>query len=86
MQEAAVTAIEQGEDFVASFVQHCRTGRDIVSSRLAAMPRVQAIPSPGAFYAMFAVDGVTDTLEFCRRAVHEARIGMAPGTSFGLRV
>jgi aspartate aminotransferase len=83
MQAAAITAIEHGEEFVAGFVQHCRTGRDIVSSRLAAMPRVHAIPSPGAFYAMFAVDGVTDTLEFCRRAVHEARIGMAPGTSFG---
>jgi aspartate/methionine/tyrosine aminotransferase len=64
-------------------VQHCRTGRDIVAQRLAAMPRVRAIPSPGAFYAMFEIEGVTDTLHFCKRAVHEARIGMAPGTSFG---
>jgi aspartate/methionine/tyrosine aminotransferase len=83
MQAAAVTAIEQGEDFVAGFVNHCRTGRTIVADRLAAMPRIRTIPSPGAFYAMFEVDGVTDTFQFCKRAVHEAKIGMAPGTSFG---
>jgi aspartate/methionine/tyrosine aminotransferase len=83
MQAAAVTAIEQGEDFVAGFVNHCRTGRTIVADRLAAMARIRTIPSPGAFYAMFEVDGVTDTFQFCKRAVHEAKIGMAPGTSFG---
>jgi aspartate/methionine/tyrosine aminotransferase len=32
---------------------------------------------------MFEIDGVTDTFQFCKRAVHEARIGMAPGTAFG---
>jgi aspartate/methionine/tyrosine aminotransferase len=83
MQAAAITAIEQGEDFVASFVNHCRTGRTIVADRLAAMPRIRPIPSPGAFYAMFEIDGVADTFQFCKRAVHEARIGMAPGTAFG---
>ncbi len=83
MQAAGIVAIEEGEDFIAGFVAHCRTGRDIVAARLGAMVRVTAIPSPGAFYAMFEVEGVTDTLQFCKRAVHEARIGMAPGTSFG---
>jgi aspartate/methionine/tyrosine aminotransferase len=83
MQAAAIEAIEHGEAFVADFVNHCRTGRDIVAHRLAAMPRIHAIPSQGAFYAMFEADGVSDTFAFCKRAVHEARIGMAPGTSFG---
>ena len=32
---------------------------------------------------MFEVEGVTDTLGFCKRAVGEARIGMAPGVAFG---
>ncbi len=83
MQAAGITAIEQGEDFVAGFVAHCRAGRDIVTARLAAMPRVRAVPPQGAFYAMFEVDGVTDTFRFCHRAVGEALIGMAPGISFG---
>jgi aspartate/methionine/tyrosine aminotransferase len=54
-----------------------------VIERLAAMPRVRAIPPQGAFYTMFEVDRMTDSFEFCRRALHEAGIGMAPGTSFG---
>ena len=47
------------------------------------MPRIRNIPNAGGFYAMFDVAGVNDTLTFCKRAVHEAKIGMAPGTSFG---
>ncbi len=83
MQAAGIAALEDGEPFIASFVAHCRTGRDIVAERLAAMPRVRAIPGAGAFYTMFGVEGVRDTFNFCKRAVHEAKIGMAPGTSFG---
>jgi len=83
MQAAGIVALEQGEDFVAGFVAHCRAGRDIVSQRLASMKRVRAIPPQGAFYVMFEVDGMTDSFAFCRRAVREAGIGMAPGTSFG---
>ncbi len=83
MQAGGIAAIEHGEAFVESFVARCRTGRGIVADRLAAMPRVRAIPAQGAFYATFEVDGMNDTFAFCRRAVHEARIGMAPGTSFG---
>ena len=83
MQAGAIAALEHGEDVVHAFVEKCRAGRDLVSRRLAAMERVRPIPSQGAFYAMFEVDSMTDSLGFCRRAVHEAHIGMAPGTSFG---
>lgn len=83
LQYGCIAALEQGEDFVKWFVERCRVAHDIANERLAGMPRVANIPSSGAFYAMFGVEGVTDTLTFCKRAVHEARIGMAPGTSFG---
>ena len=83
LQHAAIVALDQGEDFVKSFATRCDAGRQVVNERLARMKRVRNIPSEGAFYAMFSVDGVTDTLQFCKRAVVEAKIGMAPGTSFG---
>ena len=54
-----------------------------MNDRLARMPRIRNVPNQGSFYAMFEVDGVTDTLAFCKRAVAEAKIGMAPGTAFG---
>jgi aspartate/methionine/tyrosine aminotransferase len=83
LQEGCIAALEQGEDFVRSFVDRCRAGREVVNARLGAMSRVRNIPAAGAFYAMFEVEGVTDTLAFCKRAVAEARLGMAPGTAFG---
>jgi aspartate aminotransferase len=83
LQHGCIAALDHGEDFVRFFVERCRTARAIANERLEAMPRVQNIPNNGAFYAMIEIEGVTDTLRFCKRAVHEARIGMAPGTSFG---
>ena len=83
LQAGCIAALEQGEDFVHSFVERCRTARGIANARLDAMRGVRNIPSMGAFYAMFEVEGVTDTLTFCQRAAVEAGIGMAPGTAFG---
>lgn len=84
LQFGAIAALNEGDAFTASFVARCAAGRDIVNARLGRMPRVRNIPNNGSFYAMFSVDGVTDTLTFCKRAVREARIGMAPGEAFGL--
>jgi aspartate aminotransferase len=83
LQYGAIAALRHGEDFVKYFADRCRGGRDLVNRRLARMPRVRNIPSTGGFYAMFDVDGVNDTLSFCKRAVLEAKIGMAPGIAFG---
>ena len=71
------------QDFVKFFAERCRGGRDLVNARLARMPRIRNIPNTGGFYAMFEVEGVHDTLTFCKRAVLEAKIGMAPGIAFG---
>jgi aspartate/methionine/tyrosine aminotransferase len=32
---------------------------------------------------MFGVEGMTDSLAFAKRLVHEARVGLAPGSAFG---
>ena len=34
-------------------------------------------------YAFFRVDGMTDSLAFCKRLVREAKLGLAPGSAFG---
>lgn len=84
LQYGAIAALDDGDAFTAEFVARCAAGRAIVNERLGRMPRVRNIPNNGSFYAMFGVDGVSDTLTFCKRAVVEARIGMAPGEAFGL--
>ncbi len=83
LQMGAAAALDHGEDFVRSFVERCREGRRIALESLGAMARVDTVPSDGAFYIMFAVRGVTDVVRFCKRAVTEARVGLAPGLAFG---
>jgi aspartate aminotransferase len=83
LQHGAIAALDEGETFVASLVARCRAGRDLVNHRLTRMPRVHMIPQASGFYALFAIEGVTDTMAFCRRAISEAHLGMAPGEGFG---
>jgi aspartate/methionine/tyrosine aminotransferase len=83
LQYGAIAALNDGEDFVAWFVGRCREGHAVTEERLAGIPRVHHIPNNASFYAMFEVDGMADSRTFCRRAVTEAHIGMAPGVAFG---
>jgi aspartate/methionine/tyrosine aminotransferase len=83
LQYGALAAIEQGEDFLKTMVERCRAGRDIVIQRLAANPKVRVARPAAAFYAFFAVDGMTDSLDFASRLVTEAKVGVAPGIAFG---
>ncbi|WP_454726033.1 MULTISPECIES: pyridoxal phosphate-dependent aminotransferase [Cupriavidus] len=83
LQMGAAVALNDGEPFVRAFVERCRGGQRIALERLRAMPGVTVVPSQASFYLMFGVEGVTDTLDFCKRAVHEAGVGLAPGTAFG---
>jgi aspartate aminotransferase len=82
LQEGAVAALREGEAFVRGFVDRCREGWGVVTEGLNAMPRVRQVPNTASFYVMFGVEGVSDTLGFCRRAVEEAGVGLAPGIAF----
>ena len=57
--------------------------RDLVMQRFAAMPRVRLMRPEAAFYAFFGIEGVTHSLDFSKKLVREARVGLAPGTAFG---
>ena len=83
VQRAGVVAITDGEPTIAHTLERYRTARDMLVSALSRMPRIAVAPPPGAMYAFFRVEGVTDSLEFCKRLVREARLGLAPGSAFG---
>ena len=83
VQHAGVTAVRDGEDFVLATVERYRRNRDLVYQRLAAMPRVRLARPEGAFYAFFAVDGMTDSVAFATRLINEVGVGLAPGRAFG---
>jgi aspartate/methionine/tyrosine aminotransferase len=83
VQRAGVAAIEDGEPVAIATRDRLRHARDRLVSALALLPGVTATPPDGAMYAFFRVDGVDDTLDFCRRLVREAGLGLAPGSAFG---
>lgn len=83
VQHAGVTAVEEGEPFVAEILERYRRNRDLVVQRLGAMRRVRLPRPDGAFYAFFAVDGVTDSLAFAHEIARTAGVGLAPGRAFG---
>jgi len=83
VQHAGVAAITKGEPTVAHTRERFRRARDYLVGALSRMPGVEAAAPAGAMYAFFRVRGLTDSLAFCKRLVHEARLGLAPGRAFG---
>ena len=84
VQHAGITAIEDGDEFVESVVERYRRNRDLVVQRLGAMRRVRLPRPDGAFYAFFAVDGMTDSLRFAHELIETEGVGLAPGRAFGV--
>ncbi|MDP6567837.1 MAG: pyridoxal phosphate-dependent aminotransferase [Alphaproteobacteria bacterium] len=82
-QVAGITAVRDGEEFVRETVARYRQARDLVIDRLQQMPRIRVHRPAGAFYAFFAVDGMTDSLAMCKDVLHQTKVGLAPGAAFG---
>lgn len=82
-QKAGIVAIEEGEAFVAEILERYRRARDIAIDRLQAMPRVRVTRPEAAFYAFFAVEGMTDSVATCKDILRRTGVGLAPGAAFG---
>jgi aspartate/methionine/tyrosine aminotransferase len=82
-QWAGVTAVKEGEPFVAEQLERYRRARDLVYQRLSGNKRIRIMRPGGAFYAFFGVDGMADSLAFAKMLAGEYRVGLAPGTAFG---
>jgi aspartate/methionine/tyrosine aminotransferase len=83
LQRGAIAALEKGDGFLAEMLERCRAGRELVFQRLSGMPRVTVGRPEGAFYAFFAVEGVSDTMAFCKTLATRHKVGLAPGEAFG---
>jgi aspartate/methionine/tyrosine aminotransferase len=83
LQRGCTAALTEGDSFVDAQVAVARKNRDLVSSILAPLNRLQFQKPDGAFYFFFRIDGMTDSLTTARRLVDEANVGFAPGAAFG---
>ena len=83
IQVAGIAAIDQCEDFVETFRDYCADGRAIVGEVLGSANRIRIAEPEAAFYAFFEVEGEPDSMALAKRLVREAKVGVAPGISFG---
>jgi aspartate/methionine/tyrosine aminotransferase len=83
VQRAGVAAITEGEATVRHTLGRFHAARDFLVGRLAELDGIEVASPPGAMYAFFRIEGVDDSLGFCKRLVREARLGLAPGSAFG---
>jgi aspartate/methionine/tyrosine aminotransferase len=83
VQRAGIAALKEGEPVIAHTLARFRRARDYLVRELNAIDGVRAASPTGTMYAFFAVEGMTDSFEFCQRLVRDAGLGLAPGSAFG---
>jgi len=83
VQRAGIVAVTKGDETIAKNIERFRRARDFLHARLQAMPGIETVAASGAMYTFLRVDGVADSLAFCKRLVTEAGLGLAPGAAFG---
>jgi aspartate/methionine/tyrosine aminotransferase len=83
LQRGCVAALDHGEDFVAAQVAKARANRDLVVEALKPFPQIRFQVPKGAFYLFFALEGMTDSMATTLRIIDEAKVGFAPGGTFG---
>jgi aspartate/methionine/tyrosine aminotransferase len=83
VQRAGIAAVTKGEEVTTAFVGRLKARRDFLVKRLKQIDGVTVAAPPGAMYAFFRLDGVTDTLALCKHLAANHGLGLAPGVAFG---
>jgi aspartate/methionine/tyrosine aminotransferase len=83
VQRAGVAAVTQGEPVIARTVARLTRARDFLVSELRKIRGVRVAVPQGTMYAFVRIDGMADSLAFCKRLVREHGLGLAPGSAFG---
>jgi aspartate/methionine/tyrosine aminotransferase len=83
VQYAGLAALTHGEPVIERTLRRFRAARDFLIGELNGIEGIRAASPDGAMYAFLHVDGMRDSLAFCKRMVAEAGLGLAPGAAFG---
>ncbi len=83
-QFGAIAALKHGEPFLKEQIQRWESNRDLMMERLGNHPRIQITKPEATFYTLLKIDGEPDDFALCRRLIEQAKLSLAPGSSFGL--
>jgi aspartate/methionine/tyrosine aminotransferase len=83
VQRAGIAAVKEGEPVIARTRYRFRKARDFLVNQLREVRRVEVAVPTGTMYVFFKVDGMKDSLAFCKELVRDVGLGLAPGSAFG---
>lgn len=84
-QYAIQPALEGPQDHIAAMMQRLTRQRELLVTRLNAMPGVSCVKPGGAFYAFPRLHEVASDSDFATRLIREAGVVTVPGSGFGQR-
>ena len=85
LQYGALAALSpQGDEFRAELLARCAAGRKVVEDFLSRQNRIRWLKPDGAFYGFLQIDGLSDSMGFAEKLALKHRVGVSPGSSFGL--
>jgi len=84
VQMAACAAVRHGEPSIAESQARYAHHRALVMQRLGGIPGITLREPVGGFYVFPRLDGLTRSFEYCKTLVREHRLGLAPGSAFGV--
>ncbi|HZZ82794.1 MAG TPA: pyridoxal phosphate-dependent aminotransferase [Gemmataceae bacterium] len=92
-QHAAIAGLDGDQGCVQQMLKEFEARRDLVCSRLNAMPGIKCPIPDGAFYAFFNVEAhfgttrmgkqITDSTSFCAAALETVHVNLVQGSAFG---
>jgi len=83
VQHAAVTALNEGDAFIADFVSRCAKSRKIFCNILGACEDLRIFPPDGTFYLLVAPKGCSNSVSVALELLRYTKVGVAPGAAFG---
>jgi len=75
--------LKSGEGEVAILRNRLSDAYALTAKRLTNIPRLNFIEPEGAFYCLFRVEGIKDSLSLAKDLCQKAKVGLAPGIAFG---
>ena len=81
-QEAATEALLGGKELVYKMVREFGERRKLVCDGLRNLG-VEFIKPEGAYYVFFKVEPLFDSMHFCETLLHDFKVALKPGESFG---
>jgi aspartate/methionine/tyrosine aminotransferase len=83
VQRAGLAAVTRGEPVIAHSLERFRQARDFLVAELRKLPKIEVAVPSGTMYVFFRIDGMADSLAFCKELVRRHGLGLAPGAAFG---